>query len=62
MHNDLPLKINTFSEFIFFADETSVIISSKNVDEFSAMSNAVLSHMIKWFTSNKLVLNLDKLM
>jgi len=24
------------------------------------MSNTVLSHMSKWFTSNKLVLNLDK--
>jgi hypothetical protein len=24
------------------------------------MSNAVLSHMSKWFTPNKLVLNLDK--
>jgi hypothetical protein len=24
------------------------------------MSNTVLSHMSKWFTSNELVLNLDK--
>jgi hypothetical protein len=52
--------MNTLSETILFADNTSVIISSKNFDDFSAMSNTVLSHMSKWFSSNKLVLNLDK--
>jgi hypothetical protein len=41
-------------------DYTGVIISSKNFDDFSTMSNILLSHMSKWFTSNKLVLNLDK--
>jgi hypothetical protein len=43
-----------------FADDTSIIISKKEFDDFSAVSNTVLSHMSKWFTSNKLVLNLDK--
>jgi hypothetical protein len=52
--------INTLSEPILLADDTNVIISSKNFDDFSTMSNTVLSHMSKWFTSNKLVLNLDK--
>jgi hypothetical protein len=37
-----------------------VIISSKNFDDFYAMSNTELSHISKWFTCNKLVLNLDK--
>jgi hypothetical protein len=32
----------------------------KIFDDFSIMSNIVLSHMNKRFTSNKLVLNLDK--
>jgi hypothetical protein len=58
--NDPSPTINTLSEPILFADDTSVIISSKNSDDFSTMSNTVLSHMSKWFTSNKLVLNLDK--
>jgi hypothetical protein len=38
----------------------SVIISSKNFDDFCTKSNIVLSHMSKWFTANKLALNLDK--
>jgi hypothetical protein len=46
--NDLPPTINTFSEPILFADDISVIISSKNCDYFSAMSNTVLSDMSKW--------------
>jgi hypothetical protein len=43
-----------------FTDDTNVIISSKNFYDFSAMSNIAIPHMSKWFTSNKLVLNLDK--
>jgi hypothetical protein len=58
--NDLPPTTNTFSEPILFADDTSVLISSNNFDDFSTMSNTLLSHMNKWFTSNKLVLNLDE--
>jgi hypothetical protein len=58
--NDLPPTINTLSESILFANDTSVIISSSTFDDFSAISNTVLSHMSKWFTTNKLVLNLGK--
>jgi hypothetical protein len=32
--NDLPPTINTLSEAIIFADDTSVIICSKNIDDF----------------------------
>jgi hypothetical protein len=58
--NDLPPTISTLPEPILFSDDSSVIISSKSFDDFSAMSNTVLSHKSKWFTLNKLVLNLDK--
>jgi hypothetical protein len=58
--NDLPPTISTLSEPILFTDDTSVIISSKNFDNFSTISNTVLSRMSKWFTSNKLAVNLDK--
>jgi hypothetical protein len=58
--NDPPPRINILSEPILFTDDTSVIISSKYFDDFSTISNPVLSHMSKQFTSNKLVLNLDK--
>jgi hypothetical protein len=36
------------------------MISGNNFDDFSTILNTFLSHMSKWFTSNKLVLNLSK--
>ena len=57
---DLPLRINSVPEPVLFVDDTSVIISSRNFEDFSSVSNLVLSHMIKWSAANNLVLNLDK--
>jgi len=56
--NDLLLKINSIWEPLLFADNTSVIISSRNFEDFYLVSN--LGLMIKWFAANNLVLNLDK--
>jgi len=58
--NNLPLRINSVSEPILFVDDTSVIISSINFEDFFSLSKLVLSRMIKWFVANNLVLNLDK--
>ena len=58
--NDFPLRINYVSETILFADDIRVIISSRNFEEFCSVPNLVLSHRIKWFVANNLVLNLDK--
>jgi len=58
--NDLPLGIHSVSEPRLFADDTSVIISSRHFEDFSSMSNLVLSCMIKCFAANNLVLNLNK--
>jgi hypothetical protein len=58
--NDLPPTINTLAIPIIFTDDTSVIISSKNLDDICMLSNRVLCLMSKWFTANKLTLNLYK--
>jgi hypothetical protein len=58
--NDLPPTINNLSKPIIFADDTSVLISTKNLDDFCTISNTVLSHISEWFTANKMALNLDK--
>jgi hypothetical protein len=58
--NDLTLKINAVSEPILCADDTSVVISSRNFKDFCSLLNLVLSHIIKWFSGNNLVLNSDK--
>jgi hypothetical protein len=43
--NDLPPTTNNLSKPIIFADDTSVLNSSKKFDDFSTISNTVLSHM-----------------
>jgi hypothetical protein len=58
--NDLPPTLNASLVTIIFADDTSVIISSKNLDDFCTLPNKVLSQMSKWFSASKLSLNLDK--
>ena len=58
--NDFPLRINSISEPIILAGGTSVIISSRNYEDFCSVSNLVPFRMIQWFAVNNLVLNLDK--
>ena len=57
--NDLPLRINSVSKPVLFADGTPVIISSRNFKDLCSLSNLFLSCMIKWFAANY-VLNLNK--
>jgi len=45
--NDLPPTIHTLSEPILFPVDTSVIIYSKNFDDFPTVLNTVLSYMSK---------------
>ena len=58
--NGLLLRINSVSEPILFAVDTSVIISSRNFKDFCSVSDLVLCCMIKWFAANNFFLNLDK--
>ena len=60
MKHGVHLRINTVSEPVLFAGDTSVLISSRNLEDFCSVSNLVVSHMIKWFAANNLVINLDK--
>jgi hypothetical protein len=58
--NDLPPILRTSSIPTIFADNTSVIISAKNLDYFCMLLNKVLPQINKWFSANKLSLNLKK--
>ena len=53
---DLPLRINAVSETIIFADDTSVIISSRNFEDFCTVSNLALNldkmNTMKFITKN----------
>jgi hypothetical protein len=60
MLNDLSLSINKFANPILFADDTSIIISSSNPEEFKNNINSVMTEIINWFQSNLLTLNCNK--
>jgi hypothetical protein len=58
--SDLPSTISFLSDPIIFADDTSIIISSKKFDDFHTRSNTVVSQISKWYFANKLALNFIK--
>ena len=53
--NDLPLGINTCSEPVLFAGDTSVLITASNLNGFQIKSMSVLNHMKAWFAVNGLI-------
>ena len=38
-----------------------ILVSSRNFEDYCSVPNLVLSHVIKWFSGNNLVLNLDEM-
>jgi hypothetical protein len=58
--NDFPLEISKLAEVILFADDTSIICTSKDYNNLEIKLKEVLTHMIKWFQANSLTLNFDK--
>ena len=58
--NDFPLTINKMANPILFADDTSIIISNTNPEEFKSNVSSVLNETINWFNSNFLTLNCEK--
>ena len=58
--NNLPKRITSLLELILFANDTNILITTRKFEDFSSVSNLVLSHMIEWFKVNKFVLTLEK--
>jgi hypothetical protein len=58
--NDFSLSINKIATPILFADDTSIIISNTNSNQFVSNINLVLNETINWFNSNLLTLNYGK--
>jgi len=58
--NDLP-KISTKNiSMVFFADDTSLLITVLNKLDFNTNINQSLCSIISWFNTNLLTLNFDK--
>ena len=58
--NDLSLSINKSANPILFADDTNIIISNNNPEEFKNNINSVMAKIINWFQSNLLKMNCNK--
>jgi hypothetical protein len=55
--NDFPLAINMSSTPILFADDTSLVITDRNLNNIDAKLNIYLQIVQKWFKSNLLSIN-----
>ena len=58
--NDYLSFISKIANPVLLADDTSVIISHTNPEEFKNNINTVLIEAINWFQSNFLTLNCNK--
>ena len=58
--HDLPRILNSVANPILFADDTSVIISNTDSQEFLNNITTVMNDTIKWFQRNLLSMNYDK--
>jgi len=58
--NDFPLTLNKIASSILFADDTSIIISNANPEEFKTSISTVMTEITNWFQSNLLTLNFNK--
>ena len=57
--NDLHFVSDKLN-FVLFADDTNILFSGKIVQNLNEVLNQELSKVCKWFTANKLVVNMKK--
>ena len=57
--NDLPYGIHHDAKTIMYADDTSILLTARS-DELKIKINSALDNVIKWFSVNGLVLNIEK--
>ena len=57
--NDI-VNVSTLVDFLMFADDTNLFISSHSLESSSVIVNTVLAKLAKWFRLNKLTLNVSK--
>jgi hypothetical protein len=58
--NDLPYGIYHTAKPVICADDTTVLITVKNVNELQVKAKTTLDYVSEWFFVNGLTLNIDK--
>ena len=59
--NDFPRLLNVKALPILFADDASNLIMSPNINQLQSDLNTVFAQLNKWFKSNLLFFNFDKI-
>ena len=57
--NDL-VRVSDVLKFILYADDTTLLLSDKNIDNLYEMANRELDKVCKWTCANKLLINKTK--
>ena len=58
--NDLPCGVNQFANPVIYVDDTSVLVSAKNLEGLKSKVDVTSHHITNWFSFNGLTLNVDK--
>jgi len=58
--NDLPRGVNQLARPVIYADDTSVLVSAKDLEELEVKVSTTLHHITDWFSINRLTLNMEK--
>ena len=57
--NDV-INCSNIIKFILFADDTTIMYKTKNINDLNYILTRELKKVINWFSANKLMLNLSK--
>jgi hypothetical protein len=58
--NDLPKLATSGTKILFYTDDTSVRVTSQNLEIFKTQIDQILEDINNWFKINQLVLNYNK--
>jgi len=58
--NDLPNLTSTGTKILLYADDTSIIVTSPNLENFETKIGNIFGDINNWFKANQLTLNYNK--
>ena len=58
--NDLPKLVSIGTKILLYADDTSIIVTSPNVETLQEQSDKIFQDVNNWFKINQLALNYNK--
>jgi len=58
--SDLPNLASIGTQIILYADDTSIIVTSPNLENFETKINSIFEDISNWFKVNQLILNYNK--